>query len=362
MKDNLFRLLLLIFPLGLWLRLPLNLLPLSLLDFLLVILLAINFWQKQYPRRVFFLLAVIFFFSWLLSWRLFWPPACFSFLYLLRFLVYLGFGASLQVISFKKTLKSNSWLYWFSLWPLIFALFQYGLVTDFRSWQVLGWDPHWGRLIGNWYDPGFLATFFLLAFLFWQWRAGGWRKWVLSLGFMLGLFLTYSRANWLLFLPVLLLAPWRRSLKILVIFALALGIFFSWGHYYSLGTKISRWVTIKARLVNSYQAWRLVKRHPFLGIGYNNLPRWRGTNVVVSHSWGGFENSFLLVLASGGIFGFLVFLLFWGDVYRRSNKPQRWLLFIFLSSGLFNNSLFYPLLLVAFWVFWQALVFFKDGR
>jgi O-antigen ligase len=132
------------------------------------------------------------------------------------------------------------------------------------------------------------------------------------------------------------------------------------------GTKLFRLNSSKARLTSIVSAVTVIKDHPLLGVGFNAYryamhkygfavaPNWQ-----YSHSDAGTDNSFLFVIATTGIFGFISFIyLLFTVVKKLLNKisldPMKILSFtslVVLSVGsLFINAFFYPLILSWMWI------------
>ncbi len=353
---NIETIILIIYPLGAWLSLPLLPWHVTLLDVLVLLFVVKNgriFFGKEFVPLWLFSAALIFSYIrslWQVDFNFTWR----AFLYLGRTVVYYAF---LAYFLNKRNNSYKSGIFWVTWWLMIIGLSQYLLVRNFLSWQVLGWDPHIDRLVGNWYDPGFLATAYLLLLIFWNSFLNSFATFGLWLITWLALFLTYARSIWILAAGWLLSRRKHIALYLLVLLG---GTFLIFPHNTSEGTKILRTASINGRWRNGKVAWQIFKHHPLLGIGFDNLASWRlRQGINVGHASMGFENSFLFLLATGGLiscFGYFIFL--WNLMKRMTLQGQH-LTILWLLSGLFNNTLFYPLLitLLAF-----LLAATKDGR
>ncbi len=351
-------LILIFYPLGMWLTIPLLPWHITLLDIFVVALVMLSwrtFFQKKYYYFWIFIGTLLL--SWL--WRLCQPLHLFSIgalLYLGRTGLYYAFLA--YFVNESVGAINKKWLlFWLTGWLVVLGLGQYVLAPNFLSWQVLGWDPHLGRLVGNWYDPGFLATAYLLLLVFWSYFS----KSLVLLGLWLitwiALLLTYARSIWLLALGWLLSKRERFTWWLILFLGMA---FLALPSNVSEGTRIWRTASTKERWQNSMVAWRVFRQHPFLGIGFNNLASWRSRQGInLGHANRGFENSFFFVLATSGLVGFLGYLIFLWHLLSTVPPRGKSLVILWLLSGLFNNSLFYPFLIILLAVLLAAL---RDGR
>ncbi len=289
-------------------------------------------------------------------------------LYLIRWLFYAGIY--FVVFDLRKKLD---WLKWHNK-PCflliigsaiaIFGLIQYSLWPDFKALETLNWDPHFYRLVGTFFDPGFtgliLALNLFLIIILWLESKN---KWFLALGLIVysSLALTYSRASWLVFLlgaGLILLT--KKAFKVLIGIAILIAMtFFLLPRPAGEGGKIERTYTINARLINYEQSLKIAKDNPFFGVGFNNY-RYAQRNYgflstdewQTNHAGAGADNSFLLVLATTGIFGFLAYLWLWGRVLKENKKNILVVvsLLAIIGHSLFLNSLFYPWVMVWLWL------------
>lgn len=382
-----------LFPFGQLAKIPLNFLnmpniSLYLTDIILFLLVMSwmiwKFFDKKKKYRLPPLAKPIFLFSALALISLLVNLSVFGFkeslvgsLYLIRWLFYAGIY--FVVFDLRKKLD---WLKWrhqpYSLLILgsaiaIFGLVQYFLWPNFKALETLNWDPHFYRLVGTFFDPGFtgliLALNLFLIIIFWLESKN---KWFLILGFVnyLALALTYSRASWLVFLlgaGLILLS--KKAFKLLIGMGILLVVtFFLLPRPAGEGGKIERTYTINARLVNYQQSLTIAKDHPFLGVGFNNYRYAQRDYGFLSfdewqtnHAGAGADNSFLLVLATTGIFGFLAYLWLWGRILKENKKNILIVvsLLAIIIHSLFLNSLFYPWIMA--WL-WLLLVLAKENN
>ena len=138
-------------------------------------------------------------------------------------------------------------------------------------------------------------------------------------------------------------------LAIFVAFLFLLAIIPRWG---SEGVKLLRTASIFERLESYSDATLLTSKSPVFGIGYNNLCIAKGKFLgkfvqYDSHACSGVESGPLLILATSGIVGFLVFLKMVLAIYRNVTSDIYGTAFIGASvaiavHGIFANSYFYP--------------------
>jgi len=126
--------------------------------------------------------------------------------------------------------------------------------------------------------------------------------------------------------------------------------------------KLERLVSVRARIVNWQEAVSVFQKNPILGVGFNTYSYRRINKFydspVFSHAQAGGDNSFLFILATTGIVGFVSYLSIWINVFlitirmkSNVNKIVRLSSFtaIFIHS-LFVNTLFYPWIMLWMWI------------
>jgi hypothetical protein len=292
-------------------------------------------------------------------------------LYTLRLLTYLGFLFILFRLVKEKQLKVRDLAELFlipGIMFLCFGLYQYFYLPDVKFLQVLGWDDHFNRLISTLFDPGFTGILFVICFYLVQLFSSFGKKKnhlqnmlcvTLSLGFAYGLLLTYSRASFLAFGISLLLGggilllkrQWKAGIMlggILLMFVASVPFLPRTG---GEGVKLERSSTIIARseaaqsVVQSVRKWEWV---------------WgRGIFVPIERPSSGFyqvpdhgrlqDNWVVFFLTDTGVVGLLAAIFFLGKYVLWSIRHNVWLscaaVAVFVH-GLFNASLFYPLVVL----------------
>jgi len=118
---------------------------------------------------------------------------------------------------------------------------------------------------------------------------------------------------------------------------------------------------VNARLLNYSQTIKIIEKSPLFGIGFNNLCLAKETflenNERGLHSCSGSDSSLLLILATTGVVGFIIFLWCLGSLFHLIASKSLYGKVLLASSialfihSLFVNSLFYP------WVMgWMAVL------
>lgn len=374
-------LILIIFPFGQLTKLPLGIPEVNIYLQDLVILILVLGWlfhhlftKKPFPNPPltvpilsFFLVAA---FSLMVNLSWLTPrEVLVASLYLWRWIFYVGVYFvvfDLKPRFIKQGLISVGFL------SSLFGLAQYFLYPDFRNLIYLGWDPHYHRLVGTFFDPGFIGIILVLTLILLV--VSNWEK-IISLKlknlpvycllFIVysSLALTYSRSSYLAYLVGMGTIAWlkRKPKFFLTIFLIGvLSILalprFSGGE----GVRLERTTTIQSRFGSWRQAIVIFRHQPILGVGFNayryaqrNYGFLAEENWQASHAGAGADSSFLFVLATTGIVGLLTYFWFWWSVIRltfKTNNAEVGLVILASTTALFChsfflNSLFYPWIL-----------------
>ena len=283
-------------------------------------------------------------------------------LYLFRIFGYFAFYVLVWNLSVKDRENKNNILILLLIsisFGAVFAWLQYFIFPDLTYLKFIGWDDHLGRLVGTYLDPAFTGMIFVAGFLaaFMKYIRGKRGIYlILSVFFLLSLLFTYSRASYLALLTGLILILFlKKKIKpviftILAVFILLLP-FLPRGE--GEGVRLERTRSITFRLNNYRETIQIIRKAPLFGIGYNNLC-WVRTEMfsdsVASHSCSGSDSSILLVMATSGIVGLLVFINISILIYRNISDDYygdlaKAFLFALFFHSMFSNSLFYPWLM-----------------
>lgn len=304
--------------------------------------------------------------------------------YLLRWIIYAGLYFVVSDVKKLKTKNEERKSTAKNLKPLdllvlvggitaAFGLLQYLYFPDLRVWLEAGhWDPHYYRVYGTFFDPGFFGMIMVLALILVVIRLfdrNSPSKFILYTLYPIlytSLVLTYSRASYLAFLVGMGIIAWK--LKKPKFYGAVLGIFLitilllprPGGE----GVKLEREESIKARIINWKQSLTIAKDHPIFGVGFNAYryaQRDYGflkENWQFSHAGAGADSSLLFILATTGIVGLTAYLLLFKRIlhtaYYIPHTPGSLAVFASLSALLvhsfFLNSLFYPWIMAWMWI------------
>jgi hypothetical protein len=302
------------------------------------------------PFLIFFLVAL---FSLLLSFpRLELGQFAFSALYLARVVVY----SSLYFIT-RDLLKNNLIDKNFVLNGLIFTglafsiigIMQYIVFPDMRIMKYLGWDDHYYRIVSTFFDPNFSGIIYACTSLILLRKY----KFLFVISFIALLF-TYSRTAYLSFffgLSIYLIQIKKIKyifISLIIILLILKNLPTSSG---GEGVKLGRVSSVNNRIDSIKTGLNVFIQNPIIGIGFNTYRFLPGKNLE-SHSSGGVENSYVLILLTTGILGFLAFI---NILKKIPIQPE---IVTILVSALFINSLFYPWIMIYLFSF---LAVFKEN-
>ncbi|HWS48773.1 MAG TPA: O-antigen ligase family protein [Candidatus Methanoperedens sp.] len=324
---------------GQLLRINIQHISFPLLDIAIILLAFLNILSKKNYLKKTNLPVIIFAVFSLISLKInlfYYPLSLTSFLYWIRLIALLSFFAYPLIIDkkledyFKIILASS----------IIFGFIQYFFWPDLTYFSTFNWDPHLYRLVGTFFDPTFTALIFLFFLLkiFFQYPSNPW----LLLPIYIGMALTYSRSTLLTFFIVFtFIAIKKKNLGIFITtFLLVFLTVLLLPRMPGEGTKLERTSSIKAKIENYKEGYKLFLTSPIIGVGYNNLGTIRGNKQ--SHANSGFDSSLLTIAVTTGIIGLFFFVrIFTLGLSSTSLYWQCLLLSVFIHS-LFANSLLYP--------------------
>lgn len=303
--------------------------------------------RYQYPKYFKdFLIAALF--GYLLSIFIFKDSQVFvGLLYLVRLTAYFYFF--IFACHFKnRRLLLNSLLV-ISFFSALFGWVQYFLYPDLTSLKYLGWDDHLYRLVGTFLDPGFTSLIIvfggILSFV---------KKKYLLLGFFtVTLAFTYSRAGYLALVVSLFLASliFKKFKAFVITLAFFLVVVLLLPKPAGEGVNLARTYSISSRINNYKETFEIFRKSPVFGVGFNNICLARKIYLkeenLSSHSCSGSDSSLLLILATTGILGFIVFVSTFTRILLTLKKGFYTKVFLVVLSAVFVhsffvNSLFYP--------------------
>jgi len=329
-------------------------------------------------------------FSWLFSIFVF-PQitVLYGSLYLLRLFAYSYF--LIYVWNFASNSKNgelllNSLLS-VSVISAVFGWFQFFMIPDLKSFFEWGWDRHLFRLVGTFLDPTFLGLIIVFGIIIsmYQYIEANKIKYILYMIFLIAsLAFTYSRASYLAFIAGIgyMFYAKRNSIYvkkdlpagrqgigyILYPMIVLAGLIFFLPTSRNHSISFFRSFSAIARLENYSDTIKVFKTSPLLGVGFNNICLVRqnviGPEPFSSHACSGSDSSLLLILATTGVIGFIVFVHTISKINSRVSPGPNTLalrssaIALFVHS-IFSNSLFYP------WVMGYIIILLsislKDG-
>lgn len=292
-----------------------------------------------------------------------------SIMYLIRWIIYAGIFFVLSDFDrdFKKRIRKALLIVGFLIVGL--GYMQYLFYSNAKSLISLGWDEHMYRMFSTFLDPNFAGAFFVLFFLFLISNFFKKRNilYGLILIFTLGaIFLTFSRSALVMLIASssLLFILVNKKIMIALLLSITLFVLIVSSRYYNIeNINLFRVVSTEARLETAGNAVKIIQDNPILGVGFNAYRyaqlRYGFRNdktSTISHADSGVDNSFLFVLATTGVVGFLSYLFMWYRILRKY-----WFvpvvtssIFGLLLNSLFINSLFYAPIMLWIWILLAA--------
>lgn len=236
--------------------------------------------------------------------------------------------------------------------------------------REFGYDPHRNRLVSTFLDPNFAGAYLVLSLILaLSLKSRPLLKLLITGLLVIGLILTFSRSAWIMTAAALFLFGLIRSRRLLL-FSLLI-FFLAYFLIPRVQTRISGLTdpddSAKLRFISWSRAWEIYRENPFLGVGFNLYRPAQerfgffdfGANSteVGGHAGAGSDSSFLLVLATTGPIGLLIFILLWGkiliDAFKKINHPVSLALALSLFGLIFEsqfiNSLFFPQIMLWLW-------------
>ena len=285
-----------------------------------------------------------------------------SFSYLLRWVAYASIFSIVSNFDqkFKDRVKTS--IIFVGAVIITIGYIQFIFYQNLRNLFYLGWDEHLYRMFSVFLDPNFAGAFFVLYLLFlldqlfnnFKDRIKLLLFSFLSIATLLAILLTYSRSAFIMLIIGIatFLIFKRKPIYIFgLVFLFVILTFFLPKAYKTEGTNFFRTVSSEARLDSARLAFTIFKDNPILGVGFNSYKfsrqRYGSRASDVSHADATTDNSFLFVLVTTGIIGFLIYVNIWIKLLKLNIKSA-----LFISStvaifagSLFVNSLFYSFII-----------------
>lgn len=293
-------------------------------------------------------------------------------LYLIRFIFYsLIFWVSFSLAKDDPAKTERLQLLAFSF-GLIVAVIGFAQLIFFPNLTRLtdfGYDPHIFRLVSTFLDPNFLAAFlsftYMMGIVFYLQSKRPLYLLFLALLFV-AIILTFSRSGWIMLGIINLFAIWFLPRKIIA--TLLLGCILMIALVPRIQQRIVGAFSIDMSASERFGSWakgfELFKENPIVGIGFNNIRSVSIEKDLVKpfsidggNSGSGVDSSWLLILATTGIAGFISFSIFYLGLitiflkkYFQNHEKKYFILtgtlIGFLLESQFINSLFYPPLMI----------------
>lgn len=385
-QKVIFFLILIIFPFGQLSRLTFENLPgitFQMIDFLVFFFVFLWLWRKIVLKKntgfpvcfkefIVFLAIVVF--SLIINFSEFGFSLA-SVLYFLRLTnLFLFYFSVKDFFSRQTEIKVLPYLFLEGVFISLVSISQYILLPDTRFLFNLGWDMHYFRAIGPFLDPAFTALICVFSFFVFvdilqnsqKFKKIDFRTILFFAGGLLifvSIAISFSRmAYFLLFLGLLFLIK-KKLLKFLLILLLFIGVVALLPKPTGEGVDLLRKSSFLNRFDNYKNTLTIIGDNLIFGVGFNNFRlaqlKYGFLNITdwqQTHSGAGADNSFLLVLATTGIFGLASYLYLWFGIVKevlRFEKNWKKLLIAttatLIVSAFFVNSLFYPWIMV--WYF-----------
>jgi len=280
-----------------------------------------------------------------------------GFLYLSRLVMYLIFFLCLnfwkkQEREIDRILMSG--FYFFVVMIILFGLGQYLLYPNLRNLYYLGWDPHQFRIFATFFDTTTAGVIFAMTVTYLLAKPGKHVvKAVAAVSFILML-LTYSRVTFISFIiSSIHFLKTRISLKYMsLLFTIFVGLLVLLPRPFGEGVKLERLFTVYSRTEDINQGLQLFSKSPLLGVGYNRIGFFKDKNdgKFPSHATFGFSSSYIIILASAGIVGFIAFLLWLVNLFRKGSSVSKTILILILVASLFDNVILNSFVMTLFFL------------
>ena len=220
------------------------------------------------------------------------------------------------------------------------GVIQYIVSPDMSFLKYIGYDDHYYRLVGTFFDPNYTGAIFSATAIYLL----SLEYLILSLPIFVALGLTFSRASYVSFVvPAVTWGVMKKKYHYIIVCLILLAVVIICSPKpFGEGVNLARTFSIYSRLGSWQQGIELFMSRPFLGQGYNTL--------TISGNRIGIDNSFIFLLATTGIVGFISFALFLVSSTKHKSLPLKLAIFSLVIHSLFNNTLFYPPI-VCFYLF-----------
>lgn len=302
--------------------------------------------------------------------------------FLVRFLSY--FFISQIILNSIKKEKVSNWINLITFVGFIFIVIgflQLFILPDLNFLTAYGWDPHQKRIVSTILDPNFAGFIFVLIFiisttkLLFSVKPG---RYVLnriqfytllaSIFSIISVIFTFSRSSYLALVTAIFIIGLIKSPKM---FFLTLSFLLI--SFFTIPQVKNRVIgavalddTAQARIISWENAILIFKSQPIFGVGFNNYryaqakyQLFEHPEQIELHSSSGSDSSILLVAATTGIVGLVLFLfliltILLSVLRNTTNKPIKLITLSVLLAltvhSQFVNSFFFPQISLLFWI------------
>lgn len=301
-------------------------------------------------------------------------------LYLARWIIYTMVFFIMGTFDRKFIYIIKNVLFIIGIIIVLLGYIQFFLYPNLRNLFYLGWDEHNYRMFSVFLDPNFAGAFFVLYFLFVSATAKDYllkkkgkhaaALFMVSVLTIAAIFLTYSRSALLMLAAgsITYLVLIRRKMFLFAFLgAFAIIIVLLSPTFKSENTNLLRITSSLARVETYSNSIKIIKDHPFLGVGFNAYRYAQQSygfrdarTQFPQHADAGVDNSFLFVAATTGVIGFGAYLYLWFSILKRAfyhySRNNVYAVIIICSSlalfvnSFFINSFFFPAIMLWMWV------------
>ena len=274
-----------------------------------------------------------------------------SSLYFIRLAIYLLFFCYLFFHLKQIKLRFNNELLFLFIAVLITSFIQYFFYPDLQNLIYLGWDPHYNRMFGVFFDTSTAAAVFGLSFLFMITEG----RFLLAILSLTALVLTFARSGYItLLVSFFYYYVSKKMFKLGILFA-AIFIFLLVlvPKQFGQGVGLTRSFSISSRIANYQQGIKIWLRSPIFGVGYNRIRYIKEQIGLIDkgdkpyHSAASISSSYLMVLINGGAVGLILFISSIFRIIRINRKSSVIVLFVSLLS-FFDNIILHPFIMFLF--------------
>lgn len=301
--------------------------------------------------------------------------------YWIRWVLYLIAAIIAYNLLLNKKIETKSILKAFLVSGVFLSLvgfIQLVVLPDFEKLDPsLGWDPHKNRLASTFFDPNFVGGYlnicFILGIAALQQKFVSKKFVITSIAIILAaIFLTFSRSAWAMSAIIIFVYGAFKYRKLLIV-AAVLAIL-TYAAIPRVQSRISG-VTDPAdsahfRIISWQNAYKIAQNNLLIGVGFNTFryAQQEYGNFEVGETGGnsgaGTDSSFLLVLATTGIFGLLSFLIgYFAPITQKQNIFYLPVVAAFCGlfiQSQFINALFYPQILFGWLVLLSIFSYFSS--